>query len=34
MVYSPIGSDFSLASRRVMISPSLLVAVLSTAGMV
>jgi hypothetical protein len=34
MVYLPIGSELSLVSRRVMISPSLLVAAVSMAGMV
>jgi hypothetical protein len=34
MVYAPTGSELSSVSMRVMINPSLLVAVLSIAGMV
>jgi hypothetical protein len=33
-VYAPTGSELSAASMRVMISPSLLVAAVSIAGMV
>jgi len=34
MVHAPTGSELSSASVRVMISPSLLVAAMSIAGMV